>query len=222
MFGAAAYCVVMVAFRDHYAPGVHLVFELDTEAARDERAAGVVPLIEAALARDHIAGRATARDHGQIAIHPDDPARLAEIEREIGDAMTRVPCDSATACFQTALAPDLTRQLLDRALTSTRERVDEKGAAATSVYLEGDAIAVELVGLSRDAVADAEDVISRTAKLEMKVVDDCGAQPPRCTSAVDDHLSSDYMKRLYAHVYDHRSTLDHITAEIDSWRPEAG
>src|SRR5262249_55233362 len=154
--------VVMVVFRDHYPPGVHLVFELDTDAARDERTAGVVPLIEAALARDHIAGTVTASERGRIALSLDDPSRLAEVEREIGDSMTRVSCDRATACFQTTLAPDEVRRLLDRAVATTRERLDEKAAGAPSVFVEGDAIAVELAGVDPQVVAESEDLIART------------------------------------------------------------
>ena len=80
-------------------------------------------------------------------------------------------------------------------------------------------------------IHETKDIIARTAKLEMKVVDDCTTyNPSGCTKDNSAHDGSPYMKKLFAKVGSDRKgqptdpeaiRLD-IRAEVDQWRPDEG
>src|SRR5437764_1256753 len=80
-------------------------------------------------------------------------------------------------------AGNLKKSALSNAVGTIRERINEKGVAEPSVVEKGDRIIVELPGDPEDQqIQDTMDIIARTAKLEFKVVDDCGKPGPQgCT-----------------------------------------
>ncbi len=66
---------------------------------------------------------------------------------------------------------------------------------------KGDDIIVELPGdPNSPAVVETEELIARTAKLEMKVVDDCFNPPPTGCTKDGNHTGSAYMLNLFRHV----------------------
>ena len=96
---------------------------------------------------------------------------------------------------------------------------------------KGDDIIVELPGDPKSqAIVETEELIARTAKLEMKVVDDCSNPPPTGCTKDGTHTGSEYMINIYRHVGSDKTgkptdpdaiRLD-IRAETDHWKPEEG
>src|SRR5262249_54571754 len=151
-----------------------------------------------------------------VILSDKDKGKKAEITSKIHadyhrDVVDRecAPDDPPNAiCFRVSedYADGIKKAALTNAVATIRDRINEKGVAEPTVVEKGDDIIVELPGDPKsDAVIQTEELIARTAKLEMKVVDDCGGDPktfPKhsCTKDVPEHQGSEYMKRLYAHV----------------------
>jgi preprotein translocase subunit SecD len=74
------------------------------------------------------------------------------------------------------IRPDMVDELRDTAVGQAREtiadRIDELGVRETSVTARGTDIAVEVPGADEASFARIRDIISRTARLEFKIVDD--------------------------------------------------
>jgi preprotein translocase subunit SecD len=139
-----------------------------------------------------------------------------------------VICKKVSASYGDSIKTDA----LKNAVSTIRERINEKGVAEPSVFTKDDEIVVELPGLDKDKIADTRELIARTAKLEMKVVDDCAIDVPEgCTAGAATHDGSPYMKRVFARIHgdpkkgvkpDQLAEELQITAEVDGWRPEDG
>jgi preprotein translocase subunit SecD len=75
-----------------------------------------------------------------------------------------------------SIRPDMIEELRDTAVGQAREtisdRIDKLGVRETSVTARGTDIAVEVPGADEASFARIRDIISRTARLEFKVVDD--------------------------------------------------
>lgn len=68
---------------------------------------------------------------------------------------------------------DFKKQLVQRTIETIRNRVDELGVAEPSITAQGDSrILVQLPGLKENEVANAKDIINKTAKLEFMIVED--------------------------------------------------
>src|SRR5262249_14868770 len=100
-----------------------------------------------------------------------------------------------------------------------------------SVVEKGDQIIVELPGLDDEMIKETRDIIARTAKLEMKVVDDCSVyNASGCTASNSSHDGSPYMKKLFSQVgsthkgdpTDPEAVRLDIRAEVDQWVPDEG
>ncbi len=170
-----------------------------------------------------------------------DPAKLGDIDSKVetyADSLSKRDCDDSdpknALCYRVSqkYADDLKKSALDNAVTTIRDRINEKGVAEPSVVEKGDHIIVELPGDPDDpAMQETVDIIKRTAKLEFKVVDDCGtSSPDGCTVKTADHSGSEFMKKLYAKVgsdkqnnaTDAEAKAEEIRAEPDVWKPEEG
>jgi preprotein translocase subunit SecD len=217
--------------------GMHIVYSIDLDRAVDDKASDIKRDLEARFAEENVAAtvKIPGRPIGSVTVVPADPAKRAEIlskvqadhgslteERECG------PDDGAGAiCIRVSsrYADDLKKSALTNAVNTIRERINEKGVAEPSVVEKGDDIIVELPGNPEDEVMQqTRDIISRTAKLEFKVVDDT-------TDCRDDNRSTSqcYMLRLYAHVgstgseeeaTEPRAKALGIKARITQWTPE--
>jgi preprotein translocase subunit SecD len=178
---------------------------------------------------------------GAVTVLVDDPAKKAELKSTIAsdhkDTITWIDCPTAEVanglCFRvsSSYADSVKKAALTNAVTTIRERINEKGVAEPNVVEKGDEIIVELPGLDKELIGETKDIIARTAKLEMKVVDDCTTyNPAGCTKDNSAHGGSPYMKKLYAHVgsdrkgnpTDPKAMELEIRAEIDQWRPDEG
>jgi preprotein translocase subunit SecD len=224
--------------------GKHIVYNIDLDKAVDDYASEIKRDLESRIADEKIAGtvRTPATPLGAITVVVPDATKRAAlkeaIQKDYGSNVEARACnpgdDPNAICFRvsTKYSDDIKSAALKNAVSTIRERINERGVAEPTVVEKGDDIIVELPGDPKsDAVVQTEELIKRTAKLEMKVVDDCTTPGPQgCTSTVADHSGSIYMANLYKHVGSDRKNnptdpeairLD-IKAEIDQWRPEEG
>ncbi len=223
--------------------GMHIVYTIDLDKAVDDKATELKRDFEARLTEKGFKAvvKTPAVPLGALSVVPDDPSKRAEIENQLTtdygkDELTSrdcTPADGANAiCFKVSqnFADTVKKSALANAVTTIRDRINEKGVADPSVVEKGDDIIVELPGDPDDPViAETKDIIARTAKLEFKVVDDCGQPDPKgCTTGSADHNGSPYMKSLYGKVgsgkkgvaTDPAALADEIKAETDGWKPE--
>ncbi|HEX5063584.1 MAG TPA: protein translocase subunit SecD [Kofleriaceae bacterium] len=223
--------------------GLHLVYSIDLDKAVEDRASELKRDVESRFADDNIKGivKTPSTPVGAVTVVLEDGTKKAEvkatIEKDYGDTITTIDCpkgESANAiCFRVSskFADTIKKAALTNAVTTIRDRINEKGVAEPNVVEKGDEIIVELPGLDKEMIDETKGIIARTAKLEMKVVDDCTVYTPSgCTAANSTHEGSPYMKKLYAHVGSDRKgvatdpeavKLD-IQADIDQWRPDEG
>jgi len=207
--------------------GLHIVYSIDLDRAVDDRASEIRRDLEARLADDGIKGTVRRLDtpNGAVSVSLADSSKLdqvrAAINSDFGDTISWRECtqaDGANAlCFRvsSSFADSIKKSALANAVTTIRERIDEKGIAEPTVVEKGDEILVELPGLNKEVIQQTRDIIKRTAKLEFKVVDN----------------NSEFMRRVYSHVAsnpassettDPLAIKEEIRAEIDQWRPEEG
>lgn len=208
--------------------GVHIVYTIALDRAVEDKASQIKGDLEARFADEKIDAKVRLPAQlGALTIVLPNTSKKAEIASQIqsdyGDTIAERDCtpdDGPNAiCFRvsTKYADDIKKSALSNAVTTIRERINEKGVAEPSVVEKGDDIIVELPGDPRDpAMLETREIIAQTSKLEFKVVDD----------------GSPYMQKLAAHVgFDSKDNphasdpaaqkLD-IHADIDQWRPEDG
>jgi preprotein translocase subunit SecD len=223
--------------------GVHLVYSIDLDKAVDDRASETKRDLEARFADEGTKGtvRTPAQPLGAVTVNLADGTKTAEVRKQIesdfGDTVTFLTCPPTEAansvCFRvsSSYADGVKKAALTNAVTTIRERINEKGVAEPNVVEKGDDIIVELPGLDKEMIEETKGIIARTAKLEMKVVDDCTVYTPSgCTAANSTHDGSPYMTQLYRHLKPDRKDnstepealrLD-IKAMVDQWRPDEG
>lgn len=102
-------------------------------------------------------------------------------------------------------AEKLKESALEQAIRTIKDRVDRYGVAEPTIIRKGDDIIVELPGIDKEQIARLKAIISRTAQLEFKIVDD----------------NTEYMQQLAAHVRtDPNAAAAGVTAETDVWDNE--
>lgn len=227
--------------------GLHLVYSIDLDKAIDDRASELKRDLETRLADANIKGAAKtpASPLGAVTVLLDDASKRDEVKGWIakdyggarGDEITFLDCPAAEAksaiCFRvsSSYGDSLKKAALSNAVSTIRERINEKGVAEPNVVEKGDQVIVELPGLDDEAIQETKDIIARTAKLEMKVVDDCTVyNPVGCTASNSSHDGSPYMRALFKKVgsnhkgdpTDPEAARLEIRADVDQWRPDEG
>jgi preprotein translocase subunit SecD len=106
--------------------------------------------------------------------NPADASKLSlELIRKFGD-LKEESRDGAVVLM--GIRPDMVDELRDTAVGQAREtiadRIDKLGVRETSVTARGTDIAVEIPGADEASFARIREIISRTARLEFKIVDD--------------------------------------------------
>ena len=208
--------------------GMHIVYSIDLAKAVDDKASDIKRDLEAKYADEKVNAKVKtpATPLGAVTILLEDGKKKAELESQVhsdyGDTIQERDCAVADGpnaiCFRvsTTYADGIKKSALANAVSTIRERINEKGVSEPSVVEKGDDIIVELPGDPEGAVMkETQEIIAKTAKLEFKVVDD----------------GSEYMQKLYKHVGSvgkERTPTDpvaqklDIKADIDQWRPEEG
>lgn len=228
--------------------GLHIVYSIDLDKAIDDRASEIKRDLESRLAdekAEKTAVKTPSEPLGAVVVMAESPAIRDKVKSWVeADYMTGresqaewmdCPADAGTnaVCFKVSdnFGDQLKKNALTNAVSTIRDRINEKGVAEPSVVEKGDEIIVELPGLDEDTIAETRDIIARTAKLEMKVVDDCSTPSPKgCTAASPSHDGSPYMKKLFAHVgsdkkgepTDPEAQKLGIHADVLQWKPEDG
>jgi len=212
--------------------GMHIVYSIDLDRAVEDKASDIKRDLDARFIDEKIKAdvklpRASAKvPFGAVTVilpdgtHKDEIA--SQVKADYGKFVNMRECmpeDGANAiCFNVSsnYADDIKKSALTQAVTTIRERINEKGVSEPSVVEKGDDIIVELPGDPKDpAMQETREIIAGTSKLEFKVVDD----------------GSPYMSKLYSHVHpadkddtstDERARKLGIKAKVDQWRPEEG
>jgi len=155
-----------------------------------------------------------AETQGQILSDYNHPDTVIEI-RDCPKA------DGPTAiCFRvaTSYADGIKKAALTNAVATIRERINGQGVAEPTVVEKGDQIEVELPGNPNDPkMIETKDLITHTAKLDFKVVDD----------------GSEYMNRIYKHLdalptdqedrpREPQAIALDIKAKVDQWPSQEG
>jgi preprotein translocase subunit SecD len=225
--------------------GMHIVYSIDLDKAVDDKATELKRDFEARFTEKGFKAtvKTPAMPLGAVSVLPDDPAKRAEIDAQITadydkDTLVTRDCGetdgSGALCYKVSsnFADSVKKSALANAVSTIRERINEKGVADPSVVEKGDDIIVELPGDPDDPViTETKDIIARTAKLEFKVVDDCDQPDPKgCTVSAPSHLGSPYMKTLWKKIgqdkkgnaTDPEALAADIKIDNDQWKPEGG
>jgi preprotein translocase subunit SecD len=222
--------------------GKRIIYQIDLNRAVDDKASEIKRDLDARFADDKI--DATVRlpnQLGAVSVLVTDAKKRDEItgqiESDYGSIVSAEPCPegepTGSMCFvvSSAYAESIKRAALTNAVQTIRDRINESGVAEPSVVEKGDDIIVELPGdPESENMKNMEGLIARTAKLEMKVVDDCSTPSPQgCIATSSAHEGSPYMRKLVAHVSDKKGnvidpdakSLD-VRSDVDTWKPEDG
>ncbi|HTR54762.1 MAG TPA: protein translocase subunit SecD [Kofleriaceae bacterium] len=230
--------------------GKHIVYNIALDKAVADKASEIMRDLDAELADQKIKAvvKAPSIPLGSVVVLLDKADDAATVAKDVVDNyhndVDKVPCQAEAGekaedaakkvCFivSSDYAEGIKKSALTNAVSTIRERINESGVAEPSVVEKGDDIIVELPGdPNSDSVKNTEALIARTAKLEMKIVDDCSTPSPQgCTAASSAHDGSPYMKNLYKHLApDKEGNVTEpdakalgIKAEIASWQPEEG
>ncbi len=211
--------------------GLHIVYSIDLDRAVEDRAHEIKRDLDARFADEKI--KATVNTPtvpiGSVEVVLEDVSKKAQVEAAIqsdyGSITEPAECTKDPAksiCFRVSstFADGIKKSALTNAVTTIRERIDEKGIAEPTVVEKGDEILVELPGLNKDVIQETRDIIARTAKLEFKVVDN----------------GSEFMRKVYGKIAplgndagedegkatDPEAEALGIRASIDQWTPEDG
>ncbi|MFN0253613.1 MAG: protein translocase subunit SecD [Kofleriaceae bacterium] len=211
--------------------GLHIVYSIDLDRAVEDRAHEIKRDLDARFADEKI--KATVNTPvvpiGAVEIVLEDVTKKAQVQAAVtadyGSITTSTECSKDPAksiCFRvsSSYAESIKKSALTNAVTTIRERIDEKGISEPTVVEKGDEILVELPGLNKDVIQETRDIIARTAKLEFKVVDN----------------GAEFMRNLYSKLAPRGADADSdvgkatepeaealgIYADIDQWTPEDG
>ena len=158
--------------------GVHLLFEVDIDAAVQQRLTQDESLLDKLLRENRIQ-RKTRLAGDEIRILLGDPADADEAERLISDSDPDVDVDRRSSAdgitLRIRMTEDQIRQRRDFAIqqntVTLRNRVNELGVAEPVVQRQGlDRIVVQLPGIQDPA--QAKRVLGATATLEFRLVCD--------------------------------------------------
>ena len=230
--------------------GKHIVYNIALDKAVADKASEIMRDLDAELADQKVKAvvKAPSIPLGSVVVYldnKDDAAKVAaDVEENYHKDVDKIACTqdanekpddfAKKVCFVVSsdYAEGIKKSALSNAVSTIRERINESGVAEPSVVEKGDDIIVELPGdPNSDSVKNTEALIARTAKLEMKIVDDCtNPSPQGCTAASSSHDGTPYMKNLFKHLAPDKegnatepgAKALGIKAQIDSWQPEEG
>ncbi|MEJ7601870.1 MAG: protein translocase subunit SecD [Kofleriaceae bacterium] len=207
--------------------GLHIVYSIDLDTAVVDKAGEIKRDLETRFHEEPKVDaevRTPLRVTGGVTVVPKDANKRGEIEAAIradyADIIESRACEPTdppnSICIKvsTKYAEDIKKSALSNAVTTIRERIDEKGIAEPSVVEKDDQIIVELPGLDSQSTQSTKDVIKRTAKLEFKIVDNFSPQMAKiyAKAAPDDENKAT----------DPRARELGIYAVIDDWVPDEG
>ena len=216
--------------------GVQIVYTIDLNRAVEDKAFDIKRDLDARYADERLDAKvdvppqSAARDNvpavplGAVTVILPDGKKKAEVEGQVHSDYGSIiqdrectPSDGPNAiCFQvsTSYAEGIKKSALANAVTTIRERINEKGVSDPSVVEKGDDIIVELPGDPKDpAMIETRDIISQTSKLEFKVVDNNSAFMQKLLNHIGstgpDETPTDEAAKKYG-----------LKVKYDAWTPE--
>src|SRR5215510_3527329 len=144
--------------------GVHIVYTIALDRAVEDKASDIKRDLDARFGDEKVGAKVKtpAVPLGAVTVLLDDGKKKAEIEGQIrsdyGDTIENRECaadDGPSAiCFKvsTSYAEGIKKSALENAVSTIRERINEKGVSEPSVVEKGDSIIVELPGDPNDQV----------------------------------------------------------------------
>jgi preprotein translocase subunit SecD len=236
--------------------GMHLVYTIDLGKAVGDKAYEVRSDLESRFSDEKVDGKVATpgRPLGAVVVTLADDKRREELKSQMkadyGDTIETIDCATVDvdpyaaakpdlakeACFEvsTNYAEGIRKSALTNAVTTIRDRINERGVAEPSVVEKGDDIIVELPGDPNDsAMIETREIISNTSKLEFKVVDDSTECMAITDAAAAERDPKCVMRRLFNHIVDATKTkvdkaTDPAAAALDiragneQWQPEGG
>ncbi len=182
--------------------GLHITYSLDLNKAIEDKASEIKRDLYSELEDRKIKGKVTSplKPRGAVFVKVEDDADFAKISTR-GDTekgflgsyddilvATDCPPNAGANMLCMRVSPDhaerIKKSALEQAITTIRERINQRGVAEPSVVSKGDQIIVELPGIDPDEIKRVKSLIQRTAKLEFKMVIE----------------NADYMRSLLDHV----------------------
>src|ERR1041384_5585260 len=137
--------------------GLHIVYSIDLDKAVDDRASEIKRNLESRFADDKITAtvKTPLSPLGAVTVSPADANRKPDIEKAINADYPRNEIegldrpaggDPKALCFKVSsqYADGVKKAALSNAVTTIRERIDEKGVAEPTVIEKDDQIIVEL------------------------------------------------------------------------------
>lgn len=155
--------------------GIHLVMEVDVDAALQAKAANRGTEIEDQLTRAGITGadaRVVQRERVQITVPADKVDQASKLFAEWGDMEQK---SASGGVFVLAFLPAQVRELKDGAVQQSikaiRNRIDKFGVTEPTIARRGtNHVLVQLPGFKDPS--QAKELIGRTAQLEFRMVED--------------------------------------------------
>ena len=210
------------------ASGIRLVYSIDLDAAVDRDTTELDQRL-AATARDQgLAVNVRLSIDDAISIVPDDRARLGDVEALVAREPTeKITCASPgpAVCVKLSAAgvAAARKTALEHAVDTIRRRLDRLPFDNAAVTAHGEQIEVELAGGTLEQLTTAKDVISRTGRLELLVVDDCATATPAGCTRDGEHTGSPVMQELYRRASaDPAAKQAGIRGEVETWRTPTG
>ena len=166
--------------------GLHIVYGIDLDKAVDDKGSDIKRELEAKMADEKIKGSVTTpiNPPGAVNVILEDAKHLKRVESDLlgglfedgvivkRDCSPDIRAKAICVRVSSDYAEGIKDSAIKQAVQTVRERIDERGIAEPNVVSKGDQIIVELPGLDQESIRRVKDIISRTAKLEFKVVDD--------------------------------------------------
>lgn len=158
--------------------GLHLVLGADVEGVVRESVTRLTLSLAEEMRKDSIKFKdvvATNGAQGQLTVHVDAPADKAAVEKFLNDKhstmlqVTGTGDTSVEVRYLDAYLNDYRSKVIDQAIETIRNRIDEFGVAEPSISRQGDnRILVQLPGMADAERAKA--LINTTAKLDFMIV----------------------------------------------------
>lgn len=166
--------------------GLHLVMGVDVDGVVSESTLRMVNSLKAEMAKENIAFTAVNAPkptEGQIEVILADPSAKSKLDdlvsKSHGAVLQEISAEGpkVTLRYFDAYLTDYKNKVINQAIETIRNRIDEFGVAEPSISQQGsDRILVQLPGM-----ADAErakQLINTTAKLDFMIVsDEAGSEP---------------------------------------------
>ncbi|MDP3325100.1 MAG: protein translocase subunit SecD [Hydrogenophaga sp.] len=159
--------------------GVHFMLQVDMPAALQRRADVLAGDLRTALREKNVRHGGVNRNGVNIEVRARDDATLeatrAVIQDQFPDLVSSDTPDGSEFRLVASIKPEAARAVQDQALkqniTTLHNRINELGVAEPVIQQQGaDRIVVQLPGVQD--TAKANDILGRTATLEMRLVDE--------------------------------------------------